>query len=311
MSHVDDIEQMSWNYYAVAAGVNTTFGMSDPEDPGLEDRLREAIAQFAVGDLDALTAMAEQMSEASTQLTARTAQSLTDASIKVADWSGSAADSFKQYLAQVQDSFALQSVYSLGLVYAFRCHSGLMDAMYRDLADLAEKTNKGLEEAEVRLDKIGLAIAGVVLAVVTAGAGAVAEGVAAVVVTGLVTAAGQAPSVMTEVIDGDSKLEVLQAFEKALGVLRTRLDGEVARVRRMLDYLLQSMRSDRMAPVLQPNSSAIITSDAFDPGKFQLPGDEQPAGVNDRVDRTHVLDEEDYRKQKQDEAEIGKRLNGE
>ncbi|NUT37666.1 MAG: hypothetical protein HOV79_31865 [Hamadaea sp.] len=196
------------------------------EASGLQS-LPSRLDRYTDGSVDACDAMIDKLGRVSGALRDNVHDDIADVRMSVHDWQGTAAESFKTYLGEVETATANQLAFTDELVAVMRTERDFIRGVRADVAAVVENTITALES----LDDGGggggmslgtaLEVVGIVLATVTAiatlptGAGAVMLG--AVFAGGVLGAAGTIRSAQESQVGGPTVTDVLSSLAGALG----------------------------------------------------------------------------------------------
>jgi hypothetical protein len=219
---------------------------------------RSQFGQFTKADPESAGELVTDLTTAGTNLNVNNEGTLDSISTEVHEWTGRAADGFRDYVGEVKDAVSLQVDAIKALSMLAEAHQKMLQAVREDLERIADNTIVALRTSSGGGGgglSFGFAVLAAAAYVLSAGT---AAPVMWAVVAGFASVASSATATAT--IEGQSQVEKLQSMEQALGDLREATLQEQARIqaglKAMLDFFEVNIAEirPRRPPIATPMS---------------------------------------------------------
>jgi hypothetical protein len=231
---------------------------------------RSQFESFTKADPESAGQLVTDLTTAATNLNVNNEGTLDSISTELHEWTGRAADGFREYVGEVKDAVSLQvdAIRALGVLA--EAHQKMLQAVREDLERIADDTITLLRTTSGGGGGLSFGFAVLAAATYVLSAGTAAP-VMWAVVAGFASIASSATATAT--IEGQSQVEKLQSMEQALRDLREATLQEQARIqaglKAMLDFFETNLTEIRPSrPLVTRPMSATPTEKGWTTDDF-------------------------------------------
>lgn len=208
----------------------------------------------APSDIEASAQMAHDLKSAQGATSLNIHDVVTSSEDLMDGWSGAAASSFVEYLGQIESAVEAQARVLDGFTDATKVFHGIVSGMQSDLGSLVQAAAKGLNEANLSPEEIGVKV---LAAFGSVGSGSVVGGI---------LATGELAIAYTS--QANARLEVLYALSEGLNSLHEIATGSLEKVAKAYKWCGQYVLDNALT--LNPPGPSLVTEKAFDPDRFSV-----------------------------------------